>query len=486
MKRSVSFLAVVLFVSVLSGCLLSKTPSTNDVTMTFGEEKTFSVNIFPSKSTYTWTLDGDPQSNTGKSYVYTCLGGNHTLTVKAKHICGTDTVTWNIKNLTWNKTFGGSGQDSARSIMQTSDGGYIVGGGTFSYGTGDSDGWLIKINANGKEEWNRTFGGIGVDEINSIQQTSDGGYILTGWTGAYGAGDLDVWLIKTDEDGNKSWDKTFGGLYEDYPYSVQQTKDGGYIIAGTVHSYGAGYLDVWLIKTDASGNTCDYSINGNCYENDSRWVKTFGGPNEEISDSVIQTNDGGYILSADTISYGAGGRDSWLIKTDASGNKIWDKTFGGPNDDYCPELQLTADGGYILAGSTDSFGAGGTDSWLIKTDANGNKVWDKTFGGPNFDRSYGVQQTTDGGYILAGYTDSYGAGRMDLWLLKTDSDGNKVWDKTFGGASNDAFSKDQTLKATKDGGFILAGTTLSYGAGDADFWIIKTDKDGNAPATPSP
>ncbi len=211
--------------------------------------------------------------------------------------------------------------------------------------------------------------------------------------------------------------------------------------------------------------------------------KTFGGSGGDHAYSIQQTSDGGYILAGDTNSFGAGGCDFWLIKTDANGNTVWDKTFGGSEDDWAHDVQQTSDGGYILAGITYSYGAGDRDAWLIKTDVNGIKQWDKTFGGSGGDGAFSVQQTSDGGYILAGYTNSYGAGNEGFWLIKTDANGIKQWDKTFGGSgSEEAWSVQQT----SDGGYILAGGTNSYGTGDYDAWLIKTDAWGNAPATPTP
>jgi len=369
----------------------------------------------------------------------------------------------------WNKTFGGSSYDYAYAVQQTSDGGYILAGFTDSFGAGYDDAWLIKTDANGNKIWDRTFGGSSSDEAYAVQQTSDGGYILAGYTISFGAGWVDAWLIKTDTNGNKVWETTFGGSSTDFALAVQQTSDDGYILAGITDSFGAGYEDAWLIKTDADGNKI--------------WDKTFGGIHSDYAYAVQQTSDGGYILAGYTQSFGAGKEDAWLIKTDANGNKVWDKTFGGGNPDLAEAVQQTSDSGYILAGVTCSFGDKQGDAWLIKTDANGNKVWDKTFGGSNPDYAYAVQQTSDGGYILAGYTQSFGAGQYDAWLIKTDTNGNKVWDKTFGGSSNDVAN---AVQQTSDGGYILAGYTMSFGASWVDAWLIKTDAWGNAPSTPTP
>lgn len=356
----------------------------------------------------------------------------------------------------WAKTFGGSGNDHGHSVQQTSDGGYIIAGSTDSYGAGSADVWLIETDSSGNLAWNKTFGGLGNDYGHLVQETSDGGYVIAGSTGSYGAGNDDVWLIKTDSSGNLAWNKTFGGPSEDHGYSVRQTSDGGYIIAGETVSYGAGNADVWLIKADSSGNET--------------WNKTFGGSSGDYGNSVQQTPDGGYVIAGTTYSYGAGSADVWMIKTDSSGNMAWNKTFGSPLHDHGSSLDRTSDGGYVIAGWTDSYGAGDYDIWLIKTDSSGNAAWNKTLGGWNSDYGWSVQQTSDGGYIVGGYTGSFGAGNDDVWLIKTDSLGNAVWDKTLGGSNSDY---GWSVQQTSDGGYIIAGYTGSYGAGGYDIWLIK-------------
>jgi len=207
-----------------------------------------------------------------------------------------------------------------------------------------------------------------------------------------------------------------------------------------------------------------------------RWNKTFGGGNDDYLGYLIQSDDGGYVIAGETYSYGAGKADIWIIKLDSKGNKLWDKTFGGINDDWIYALIQTDDSSYILAGMTFSFGAGAGDFWIIKLDKEGNKLWDRTFGGIYDDSAYLLIQTDDGGYAVAGYTFSYGLGEADYWLIKLDSKGNKLWDKTFGGSGEDSV---RSLIQTDDGGYALAGITFSFGAGEGDFWIIKLDKKGN-------
>ena len=358
----------------------------------------------------------------------------------------------------WDKTFGGSGLDVGQCVRQTSDGGYIIVG-SIDLSLYSKDIWLIKTDSNGTKQWDRTFGEYDHgDEGYSVQQTADGGYIITGETGSsYGPGYPDVWLIKTDSAGDVQWDRTFGGPGFDYGMSVQQTTDGGYIVAGTTSSYGVGGHDVWLIKTDSDG--------------DREWDRTFGGTEDEWDPSVSQTSDGGYIIAGKTESFGAGWWDVWLIKTDANGTEVWSRTFGTANTDAAHSVQQTSDGGYIIAGETASFGAGEMDIWLIKTDAGGSEVWSRTFGGEYDDYAREVQQTSEGGYIVVGTTEGYAGRRTDVRLIKTDENGIKEWGRTFGGLSTDFGS---SVRQTQDGGYIITGTTNSYGSGWLDVWLIKT------------
>jgi len=262
-------------------------------------------------------------------------------------------------------------------------------------------------------EWEKTFGGSLWDYGSSVQQTTDGGYIIAGYTESFGAGNGDVYLIKTDSNGNIVWDRTFGGYPPDEGYFAQQTTDGGYVITGLTYT---GY-NVYLIKTDSNGNSV--------------WEKTFGDNMREYGNSVQQTTDGGYVLVGVTESFGAGMFDVYLVKTDSNGNKQWEKTFGGSEDDEGVSVKQAADGGYIMAGYTESFGAGNGDVYLIKTDSEGNEIWSRIFGGIEHDTGRSVQQTADGGYIIAGYTESFGGGNSDVYLIKTDSDGVEDWSKTF-------------------------------------------------------
>lgn len=355
----------------------------------------------------------------------------------------------------WDETFGGTDEDRGNSVAVCSDGGYIITGFTESYGAGLYDVWLIKTDAVGNMQWNKTFGGSGWNRGFSVAVCGDDGYIITGMTDPFEYGICDVWLIKTDELGNMQWDKTFGGINHDAGYYVAICSDNGYVITGCTWSYGAGDSDVWLIKTDGLGNI--------------QWNETFGGIYQDEGHSVAQCSDGGYIITGWTEPYGTSGSyDLWLIKTNASGNKVWDKIYGGEDDDFGYSVAQCRDSGYIITGSSRSYN-NNEDIGLIKTDALGNKIWDKNFGGTDQDIGYSVAVCSDDGYIITGRTESYGAGWCDAWLIKTDSFGNKVWDKTFGGSHSDHC---YSVAQCNDDGYIIVGDTNSFGAGNSDVWLI--------------
>ncbi|MBM3321940.1 T9SS type A sorting domain-containing protein [candidate division WOR-3 bacterium] len=238
-------------------------------------------------------------------------------------------------------------------MRQTLDGGYVIAGQACKY-PADVDAWLIKTDSTGDAVWNRRFDAQGSDLQYAVEQTTDSGYILVGFTGP-SPGVCDAWLLKTDEYGDVVWTKTFGGAGDDLAYGVQQAGDGGYVAAGCLELPGS--TDAWFIRTDSRGDTI--------------WTRTYGGASYDVASSVQQTRDGGYIVAGYTPSQ-SGRQDAWLIKTDSFGDTLWTRTFGGENWDYAFAVQQTQDDGYILAGWTESFGAGGSDAWLIKTDSLGN------------------------------------------------------------------------------------------------------------------
>jgi hypothetical protein len=358
--------------------------------------------------------------------------------------------------ISFKRTYGGPFSDEGYCVRETADGGYILSGRTVS-GIGGDDLFLVRTDSLGDTLWTNAYGDTLHDHGYSIQVTSDKGFIITGCTGCFPASP-DVYLVKTDSLGNEQWTKTYGDSLDDVGYHVQQTKDGGYIITGLTYSFGAGLQDVYLIKTDSLGDTL--------------WTRTYGGIFREEGHSVQQTVDGGYIIAGWTSSFGAGFGDVYLVRTDFAGNIIWSNTFGGIDWEKGYSIQQTSDLGYILSGYTESFSVGMDDVYLVKTDTGGSETWAKSYGGTGTDWGYSVQETSDGGYILTGFTGSFGAGMDDVWLVKTNSSGDSLWSRTFGGGNNDG---GQFVRQTTDGGYIIVG---SYGSGTGDVYLIKTDGNG--------
>ncbi|MEM2937299.1 MAG: hypothetical protein QXJ63_01980 [Candidatus Bathyarchaeia archaeon] len=356
----------------------------------------------------------------------------------------------------WNKTYGGINQDRPLALVQTSDKGYAIACSTYSYGAGSADVWLIKTDAYGNIEWDKTYGGPSSDWASALVKTSDGDYVILGSTYSYGAGLSDAWLIKTDAYGNVKWNKTYGGMYRERAWALVQTFDGGYAIIGSTSSYWGESAVVWLVKTDSYGNM--------------EWSKTYGRTDWSWTWALIQSSDGGYAMAGSTSAYRVKSADIWLIKTDAYGNMKWNITYGGQMYEGASALVQTSDGGYAILGSTYSYGVGSADIWFIKTDVYGNMEWNKTYGGTDWDWASALVKTSDGGYAIAGCTRSSGAGLCDVWLIKTDACGNIEWDKTYGGPSSDWAS---ALVQSFDGGYAIACSTSSYGAGNADIWLVK-------------
>lgn len=367
----------------------------------------------------------------------------------------------------WVRVYGGyiSGYphaDCGNSVQQTFDGGYIIAGYTECFGAGLADVWLIKADSVGDTLWAKTYGGQYSDQGLCVQQTSDSGYIIVGQTESFGAGGLDVYLIRTDADGDSLWATAYGGTGNEVGRSVEQTSDGGYIITGYTTSFGAGTYDVWLIKTDSNGDTA--------------WTRTYGGTDIDGGNSVRQTSDGGYIIVGSTLSFGAGEYDVWYLRTDSTGDTLWAKTYGGTGRDQGTSVDITSDGGYIIAG----FSQYGVDySYcavrLIKTDAAGNVDWANMLPMTYPDISqygYSVQQTSDGGYIVVGSTKRTPNYTLNGLIQKTDDSGNSLWAMGFGNINDDdSFS---SVRQTSDGGYVVVGWTESYGQlWDRDLYFVR-------------
>ncbi|MBA3649868.1 MAG: T9SS type A sorting domain-containing protein [Chitinophagales bacterium] len=403
-------------------------------------------------------------------------------------------------NLQWQKSLGGSDNDDAFSIVQTTDGGYLVAGQTASNDQnvtgnhGEVDSWVVKLNPSGNIQWQHTLGGTNDEAAYASQQTSDGGYVVAGQANSTngdvigGHGSFDAWVVKLDANGIIQWQNPLGGSGVDYALSIAQTIDGGYIVGGQSDSKDGevtgnhGGEDDWIVKLDANGNL--------------QWEHSYGGSGNEAVYSIQQTADGGFIAAGNSTSkdgdvtgvhdivYG----DMWIIKLDNAGNLVWQKAFGGSDYDQANSIQQTSDGGFIAAGwsrstNGDVTGAHGNyDMWIVKLDMDGNLKWQKTLGGSSTEYSYSIQQTPDGGYITAGLTSSNNGdmngnhGESDFWTVKLDKNGNLQWQEPLGGNFSD---EGRSIDRTSEGGYIVTGFSnsdegnVSGNHGNYDFWVAK-------------
>ncbi len=360
----------------------------------------------------------------------------------------------------WNYTYGGNFNDYAKSVLQANDGGFVIVGSTNSQGAGNYDVLIVKTDSQGVMMWNNTYGGTDLERGHAVQQTKDGGYIIVGETVSYsrasGSGATSVYLVKTNHLGEQVWSQSFGETGYDIGYSVQQTSDNGYIIVGQTRSDEQAN-EAFLIKTDSSGYM--------------EWSRTFGGISGDYGYHVQQTLDGGYAIAGQTASLGVGGQGSvWLIKTDSSGVETWNSYFGYQRNDQGKAVQQTPDGGYVIVGITENYGEGNGDVCLLKYNSEGDLRWSNTFGGTGVDIGYSMKQTSDGGFIIAGRTDSFGVEYRDIYLIKTNASGAIEWSYTIGGGGAES---GDSVTPTRDGGYIIAGSTDSFGAGEYDMYLVK-------------
>jgi len=364
----------------------------------------------------------------------------------------------------WTQHFGDVSSEEARDVIQVADGGFVMTGYTRSYGAGSYDIWIVKADADGTFLWRKEYGGTSGESGRSIFLTGDGGYIIGGNTSSWGAGQTDLFLLKTnatgDTTGGVGWLQTYGGAFWDEGRTAVQTSDGGYALVGFVQPQRDGDYDVTLIKTDASGTV--------------QWQQTYTGIQDEKGYDLIQTSDGGYALLGYTESYGAGAKDLYLIKTNATGDSVWAQTYGGPSDDEGKSLVQTSDGGYILTGYTMSFGSGAKDLYLVKVASDGTVEWTNTFGSTGDDEGYSVIQSSDGWYVAAGYSKPAGPGDdKDGFIVKVDGSGNEYWSKLSEKDDEDLFS---SIKETSDNGYIaVGGCNISERL--YDMYIVRLEAD---------
>ncbi|MGB3152447.1 MAG: hypothetical protein WBB27_17465 [Maribacter sp.] len=408
----------------------------------------------------------------------------------------------------WVRNFGGSGQETAQAIIQTSDGGYaILGFSNSSDGdlqdknTAVNDYWLLKFDAEGNLQWNKTYGGSKDDRGQSLVQTIDGGFALTGYAmsddgdGTVNNGFHDNWILKLDAAGTIEWEKSFGFSGHDHSYDILQTQDGGFFFTG--------FLDITSARADGNtekSNTLTRHGVGEFWGTkinnvgDLQWRGYFGGTNNDRSHAVVQAEEGGFVMAGFTesddfdISDTQGSYDFWMVKVDDKGNMAWERSFGGSGIEISYDIAKTDDGGYVVAGNTFSTDGdiskskGESDFWLIKVNDVGSLVWERSFGGTQFDAAQAVIQSKDGGFIVAGNSKSKDIdassnnGENDIWIVKTDPDGNLVWQKSFGGSAID-FGFD--VIENSEGGILVVGETSSTdftsitSKGGSDLVVIK-------------
>ncbi len=361
-------------------------------------------------------------------------------------------------NTLWTKTYGGASSDKGCSVQECINGGFIITGRTRSFGAGDYDVYLIRIDANSDTLWTKTYGGNGCDEGYYIQECTDEGFIITGATTSFGAGSYDVYLIRTDSNGDTLWTKTYGGTTDDWGCSVQECTDEGFIITGATTSFGAGFSDVYLIRTNADGDTL--------------WTKTYGGTTDDWSNSIDKCTEGGFVITGTTKSFGTGSSDVYLIRTNADGDTLWTRTYGGTNNDEGWSVQECAGGGFIITGMTRSFGAGSYDVYLIRTNTDGDTLWTRTYGGTCCEYGNSVDKCTEGGFIITGMTTSFDDGYENVYLVRTNSDGDTLWTQIYSGIG---CAWGCSVQECAGGGFIITGMTT---AGNSDVYLIRISETG--------
>jgi len=376
-------------------------------------------------------------------------------------------LTFSQPSQMWNYAYGAGGEEGF-SVVETNDGGYVIAGTTTAFGAGKKDVWLFKVNSEGTMIWNQTYGGPLNDRSWDMVKTNDNGFAIGGYVFSFEQG-TDALLIKTDSNGNMQWNKTIAGGGVDYCFSLIQTFDGGYALAGETTSWGHGD-DFWLVKTNSNGNV--------------EWNQTYGEEGEDRAWSVIQTKDAGYVLAGKkTIGNVA---DFYLVRTDSNGNMIWEQTFGGSFEDIAHSVVETSDGGFLVVGETSSYAAQARadykDVYMVKTDSNGNMQWNRTVGTEYHGIGYCVTKTNEGGYAIAASWSNPSDGNMDYWVIKIDENGFVEWEHKYG---TEYAEWPYSIIQSSDGGYVLAGD--GHPGGDPRLFVsvIKTDEYGDIPEFPS-
>lgn len=479
MSKTSAFTVILATTALLLGCPKATGPASafsSDVR--FGQAPLtvhFTDQSDPNGSPITsWSWEfGDGATSTEQNPAHTYANKDtYTVALTVTNADGSDatlTSGYIIVGDMWAATFGGAGQDEGLAVVYTKDKQFVIAGSAESGEKGDLDVLLVKVDANGKEEWSHTFGGDGDDVAEAMVETSEGDLVIAGTTSSFGNGGDDVYLIRTNADGEEQWSETYGGGYDDWGHALQKTSDGGFIIAGETNSFGAEFGDAYLVKVKADGAL--------------EWSKMIKGPGIDSAHAVRQVSDG-YILAGDTTPLGGASREMYVVKTDAQGNTLWDLTYGDFGDDRANAVVTTSDNGFLVLGAYDTTTLTGVDMVALKLDKDGNAAWSKKFGGTRGEEGFAILALGNDDFLLAGTAASYGAGGYDVYLVKIDSQGDTYWTRTIGGAEDDrAYA---VASVPDDGGFVLAGMTESYGAGASDVYAIRCNADGYAPSAPEP
>lgn len=359
------------------------------------------------------------------------------------------------------RSYGRGESDDALSAALTADGGVITAGLTYSQSFSSWNVWLVRTNGAGDSLWTRTYGGNADDVGGSVAQTSDGGFVLAGWTEVSQQSSGDLLLMRMDAVGDTLWTRRIGGPRSENGSSIQQTQDGGFIVAGTTRSTSDQKGDLWLVRTDMNGETL--------------WTRTFGTAAGEDGNSVRQTTDGGFVVAGIAWSWDGMKSSALLVRTDADGNELWTRTYGGGYRDGASAVRQTPGGGYVIVGTTEASQLVSADLLLIKTDASGNVEWQKALGRPGWQHGHSIEATSDGGYIVAGYANPFTGSHDGAWLAKVDAAGDITWDAVFGGPG---FADGVAAFEAPGGGYLMAGSHYPDTTNVSNVWVIKTDAVG--------
>ncbi|MBI2930018.1 MAG: hypothetical protein HYY16_00075 [Planctomycetes bacterium] len=357
----------------------------------------------------------------------------------------------------WAKSYGGQYWEMASAIRSTSDGGYVMAGYTDTWSVAQIDFWLVKTTADGTPVWQKAYGAPGNDWAYAVSPTTDNAFVAAGICTP--GSTTDAWVVKVNAtNGNLIWEKRYGGAENEEAKAVFQTADGGYLVAGNTNSFGAGAHDAWMMKLNADGTVA--------------WSKTYGGASNDQIRSMVRTADGGAIAAGYTNSFGAGSEDVWVLKVDSAGDVDWQKTYGTSNSELAEAVTALPGGGYVFAGRAID-AAGDSDYWVVRMDASGSVSWQERLGGSSPDFAYALSPNGSGGIAVTGVTYSFGSSSSDAWILSLNGNGSVQSQKYFGGASGETAYAIQEIPGL---GFVTAGFTGSFGQG-IEAWILRLASD---------